>query len=500
MGKHFISVLGTGKYERAVYYCEEGEEKRQYETPFVQEALLKLKFDQWNEGDRITVFVTETSRKSNWEDREYNAREREEAQRAGQTLTGVHKGLRGVLQREYGAYLDDVERCVLPVGKNEQELWEIFQTVYDCIDEGEELYLDITHSLRNIPVQMLSVITFARAVKKAEVGGIYYGAFEAGEKNIRGVKEAPVFDLIMFLDILDWSQAASSFVNYGNSDQIVDLYKKDRKFPKSRELNGVIGELKNITHGLEASRGYYGRDTAGEKDRKLQKSEGTSVLESYYSYKRFYEAWRAKERETEGIKDGTAHMLRPLEKLMGVIDEKVGVFDTEGNLELGIAAVEWAVSNKYIQQGFTALDETVKTFLCVYYQADEKNASERELCKTVCTQLGRYMAKERTDNLTQEARSGEFEPWKKWYERTHSEEKEEEREKRYALARRILMDIPVELVEVSKNISQCRNSMNHFGYSNQGNYSAGKLEKKLEKFFGQFRDCMKQMYERQSLL
>ena len=46
MGKHFISVLGTGNYSETIYKCDEGEHK----TAFIQEALLKLKFGECKKG------------------------------------------------------------------------------------------------------------------------------------------------------------------------------------------------------------------------------------------------------------------------------------------------------------------------------------------------------------------------------------------------------------------------------------------------------------------
>lgn len=51
MGKHFLSVLGTGEYKKAIYSCD----GRKVETPYVQEALLKLKFDTWELEDKISI-------------------------------------------------------------------------------------------------------------------------------------------------------------------------------------------------------------------------------------------------------------------------------------------------------------------------------------------------------------------------------------------------------------------------------------------------------------
>ena len=62
MAKHFISVLGVGGYKSTVYGCEEGS----FETAYIQEAILNLKFNEWSEQDRITIFVTEKSKETNW--------------------------------------------------------------------------------------------------------------------------------------------------------------------------------------------------------------------------------------------------------------------------------------------------------------------------------------------------------------------------------------------------------------------------------------------------
>ena len=89
MAKHFISILGTSKYDKTMYYFGEGDEKKQYETAYVQEAILKLKFDEWNDGDRITVFVTEDSKKNNWDNREFTDKEKTNAVQHGQMLPEI---------------------------------------------------------------------------------------------------------------------------------------------------------------------------------------------------------------------------------------------------------------------------------------------------------------------------------------------------------------------------------------------------------------------------
>ena len=190
--------------------------------------------------------------------------------------------------------------------------------------------------------------------------------------------EAPIFDLLTFLDILDWSQAASSFIRYGNSDEIKALCDAQKK-KESNELRKVINDLSDITQGLETSRGCF-------REEKGPGVPGVSVLKSYRSYKKYYESMRKAERKAKKAQAGKTQKkpIDPLTKLFDVINDKLKVFDVEDNLTFGFAAIEWAIENKKTQQGFTALDETIKTWLCRRYGLNEYLKRHREgICKMV---------------------------------------------------------------------------------------------------------------------
>lgn len=58
MGRHFISVLGTGLYQSTTYVYE----GKFFETPFVQEALAEMLFSEIKQGDKISIFVTEKAK------------------------------------------------------------------------------------------------------------------------------------------------------------------------------------------------------------------------------------------------------------------------------------------------------------------------------------------------------------------------------------------------------------------------------------------------------
>ena len=477
MSRHFLTVLGTGLYQEAEYYCEEGRCK----TSYIQKAVLDLKLSDWEQGDKVTVFVTEDSKNRNWINRTYTDKEREDAQKRGEELSEIKIGLEEVLKDKYE---DSMQICMIPIGANEEELWEIFKNIFEAIRQDEELYIDITHALRNIPIQLLAVISYARAIKNVTVSGIYYGAFEVGKFNEKGVKEAPILNLLTFLDILDWSQAANEFIKYGNSDQIVDLYneQKRRIGVRQPELSKVVMELQSITHGLETSRGYFDKENAAQYKR------GKSILESYKQYEETFELMEEIDKKQQDRKKQQKSSIEPLNELFHTINEKVKIFQVESNLELGLAAVKWAVENKKTQQGFTALEETMKTFLCNYYGLPEAEEKYRDkICKSVCITLDMKFQKKKPGEFTEQFRRSVYHDWKE--ERKGAEIEPEILEK----AENIFLTIPERMLFMCHEISDCRNSMNHFGYSNKGNYSYKDLERKLEKYYNELLEMIECM-------
>lgn len=478
MGRHFISVLGTGLYQSTTYVYEE----KCFETPLVQEALAEMLFSETKQGDKISIFVTEKAKELNWETRKYSEREQENAKKNGQVLPDIKIGLKEILLKKYGQILDDIELCTVPIGSNENELWEIFQIIFSRIEEDEELYIDITHSLRNIPIQMLAVISYARVLKRITVKGIYYGAFEAKDE----LKRTPIFNLRTFLEILDWSQAANTFVKYGNSDQIYELCLEQKKIYREKisELFKITKELNCLTHNLETSRGYY----------KDGKNREMSALGTYKEYKKNYFQMMEKDQQKEDRNEKQTAIIKPMEGLLQCIDKSVEIFDVDTNLEMGMAAVRWAIDKKNTQQGFTAFEETIKTFLCNYYGLDEKEEKDRDwISKNICRELS-----ENYDEKNKKFRNGKTREdiYKQWLE----EKKEHDWFQAYLpqtdKMQEMFLDIPESLFVLIPKIGDRRNSMNHFGFSNRYQFSSKGLEKDLKSTFEAFEQIKKQMEEK----
>ena len=147
---HFMAVLGTGFYEPVRYGDDEREEV------FVQTAFIRKFYSQLSENGRVSIFVTPKSKRLNWDDREYTAQEENMAgrwvsERKKEVKCGNNRpGLGSVLQSLKEEFHNtSFELVTIPDGDNEEEIWEIFDSIYQNINENEEIIFDITRSICN---------------------------------------------------------------------------------------------------------------------------------------------------------------------------------------------------------------------------------------------------------------------------------------------------------------------------------------------------------------
>ncbi|AFC23189.1 TIGR02221 family CRISPR-associated protein [Saprospira grandis] len=142
---------------------------------------------------------------------------------------------------------------VIPIywGYNEvqmkQNLDIIIKGVDGTLQDGDELYLDITHGFRSSAVFITTILSYLREVstKNLKIKGMFYGMLESA----RSLKHAPIIDLGSVDNMLEWSKAAYNFKNHGNGQLIADLLEKDNQQVlalKIRELTQAI-RLSSVT-------------------------------------------------------------------------------------------------------------------------------------------------------------------------------------------------------------------------------------------------------------
>lgn len=477
--RHFIAVLGTSLYDECTYV--QGEQS--CTSKFVQEATLNFACGPDLTGVNVTVCLTDEAKERNWQDRSYTEWEIKN----GKGKEGeVYVGLKTVLRERYGLAFQEL---AIPTGKTEEELTDMFYKIYDVIGADEEIYFDITHGLRNIPMLVMTVLEYAKVTKNIRIGGIYYGAFEVGEKDSEsGLRKVPLYDVTFYSDILNWSKAADVFVKHGNSDAILDLFKGEwesypvhsRKEGDARRerlgnLNTMVKALNTLTRCIETGR--------GRQEKKAEKS-----------------IWKAYCKYAECRKEITKDLIgnyRPLTVLIDKIDDKLAGFQADDNLQIGIQTIRWSVENGMLQQGYTALEETIKTFLCQKAGVPDNDRIWREaLVKRLVS--GMYDLTRKRDEEISEMEQKEYERWIKDLSNINSPLlrcREKSMDEIYEIGRKIFKLLfegkRMRIVRLAQKVGDTRNSINHFGFTKEP-LSVQHFEDKLKEYFEEFKAIMEE--------
>lgn len=340
MAKVFISVLGTSKYLECIYTFEN--ELNPCSTRYVQEATVANFCRNWSEKDRILIFTTKQAEKTNWIDQ------------AIHNPDDVRKPWLGLKSRLYGLEIPStIQNVEIPEGKSVDEIWIIFEQIYESLHHGDEVIFDITHAFRSIPMLVMIVLNYAAVLKKIKLKGIYYGAFEV-LGNPREAEQIPleerkvsVFDLTPFVELQQWSIAIDRFIKSGDADLAAELARAPMTPFSSSDSEELASKMTNFTMSLATCRGPMLAESAKEL--------------------------------RESIKQFERQNIRPsLKHLLDLLEQKVEQFPDDEILS-GLAAAKWCLEHNLIQQGFTILQETAVSYMCQLAGVDHKNNVYRKI-------------------------------------------------------------------------------------------------------------------------
>lgn len=483
MGIHFISVLGTSLYEPVVYYFPNKEHNKK-EQEFIQIALISEFREQILENGKASIFLTNGARLSNWEEREYQTKDIEISEKwvsdkKLQIGEGKNKpGMKAILQKEGAPLFERTNGILISDARTEEEIWTIFETIYQTIEEGDEIIFDITHSFRSIPMLAITIINYAKVLKNCTLKGIYYGAYEAAE-IVDGVKYAPILNLTVYNEILEWTNAAEAFIRYGTAIKMQKVY--EEKMQKLREENEIevfiekrkewgsvkikIDAVQNLASCILTGRG------TDAKELKMKKPFEKSI-------KNAYEQLVQASTDESKVK---AREIKPLYPLLEKIEERYGTyFKKEKNYEIGCGVVEWSIQNNMVQQGYTALEETIKTYLCDRYELDDKLEDTRDnIVGRILTAIGHREGSIEEFEILREKEADKVcmeivEKAKLRPEVYNGQYKEK--------INQIIVTVPISLVVLSNKVKEKRNDINHFGFR-KNPVAAKDLKKQLEEYY-----------------
>lgn len=320
MAKKLFAFLGIGnkegKYEEIEYFFTNKHEE-DYKTEYIQEALVKL----LNESDlKVNVFVTEKARNVNWDPED-------------------KIGLKIKLEKLNINY----KVIDIPDGKTNNEIWQIFTKVYDEIEPFDEVFVDVTHSFRSIPIIFMSVLNYAKVTKHCDIKRILYGAFDAKENG-----RAPIYDLTLFDQIIEWSSGVEQLLSTGECEKFCSTVEKTLN-PLLRETKGTDEVVKLIRKCSKLIKEFY-------TDLKLVR--GKSLLKSG---KELYKVLC----EIKALNTDKHLTIQPFFHILERVENQVAFFQNENLIENILECVKLCRKFGQYQQAYTFLRENIINYVCI---------------------------------------------------------------------------------------------------------------------------------------
>lgn len=345
MGRRvFLSILGAGFYQKCRYQKDDFVGR---ETTFVQEDIVQYLMEKkgWgHDGDQIIMLLTDKAEKYNWD---ASILSRSLKDQESVSYVGLEKCLMDMGVSYQAVRIDD--------GKNTEEMWKIFEVIFKELQEGDRLYFDITNSFRYLPMLLLVLVNYAKLLKNVSVEAIFYGNYEARNKE---TNIAPIMDLLPLSSLQDWTSAASDYLQYGQVEKLHVLSETElapilrnpsTRTTDSATLRKFVNTLKKAVDERITCRGP-----------EIVKSANVNYLK----------------KSASEIQNITIVQLRPI---FDKIKDSLSDFDAKHNVLNSLKAAKWCFENKLYQQATTLLEEGLITVLCTHYDLKYENKDDRDI-------------------------------------------------------------------------------------------------------------------------
>jgi CRISPR-associated Csx2 family protein len=237
MTKILISFVGTGSLDknnqsvRAYRKAQYEIQGKTHETSFVAEALAKhLEIEK--------IFLIGTA-KSMWEEvyLKFSSNTNEKFwENLAHFVENANKDT-NINASEVLDLKENLEKSLpsgskiffIRYGLNDTELWEnfrVFNQVFQDLPDNAEIFLDITHSFRSLPVFAMVSMFYLQDVigKKIKLQGIFYGMLDVMRETNN---KAQVINLKPLVEMLQWVKAAQPFRKYGMSYELLSLLENE---------------------------------------------------------------------------------------------------------------------------------------------------------------------------------------------------------------------------------------------------------------------------------
>lgn len=343
--KVFISFLGASNYQE----CDYKRDSISYgKVRYIQEATLNYLNvkKEWTKSDAIYILLTKDSEKKNWVDNGQHDHKTNEPI--------IQEGLCSRLNKMF------LNTPVLPVselpdGHNEHEIWTIFERLFELIQENDELYFDLTHGYRYLPMLMLVLGNYSKFLKHVTIKSITYGNYEISN---RGQEPGLIVDFLPLSQLQDWTTAAANYLNLGNADQLVELSNQSLKpiLSEAKGSNANATKIKQFVSSL--------RDMINER----QMCRGLSIFNS-----------KSLKKAKDAAMEISGSLISPLTPILEEIKKSLSKFSDTEDINNGIIATQWCIEKYLYQQAITILDETIISIMVSSLGLDYKEKRNRDI-------------------------------------------------------------------------------------------------------------------------
>jgi len=341
MARILISSLGSGNKEAGEYKQAKYEiDGKVYKTPFIADALNQhIQYDK--------IFIVGTN-KSIW-DEAYTVFGGTDEKYHEELFEKKDKGsIKDVDLVKFNKILKNGSKSIIiNYGLNDNELWfnfEKFLEIEKLIENGDEIFLDITHSFRSLSIMSFVMAQFSSTIsnKNFKIKGLYYGMFEYSYEN-NGI--TPIVDIKLLLEIQEWIKAIDAIKKYSDFNPLVALL----------ETAGIEKNVNNAFIQLN----------------------NTISMANMAAMKEFITNANKKITAIENSNNKIIALLSP--EIKNIVEE----LDKKKMSDFQFALAKWFYKNRNYAMSYMALAEAVVTKVCEtkYSKYDSEDESIRNEAK-----------------------------------------------------------------------------------------------------------------------
>ncbi|MDQ7060884.1 MAG: TIGR02221 family CRISPR-associated protein [Sulfurimonas sp.] len=364
MAKILISSLGTGDikkdsdqdYKKTIYKID----GKEYPETLTAKVLIEhFKIDK-------VIFIG--TNKSMW-DNLYYSFNGEDEEYLDELTTEKQNGIQLAKLKKLNSQIDSFlnfkgsTSILIEYEKNNaDEIWDNFEILLNIkkyINDGDEIYLDITHGFRYMPILNIFLLEFISIfdAPSVEIKGVFYGMFSENKSEI--------IDFKIFFDLLEWSKAISMFKHNSNAEQLVMLLSKE---DSNNDVAKVFTQFSN----------------------NLQLANMSSL----------WQFIKDANRKIKKIKESNNKIIKLLSDELITITSR---FDTDIQSNFQYELAKWLYENKSYALSYLALYEAIISKSCELKNYDLDEYSQREEAKKSLgdDKYGRYFYTKHDDSISQ---------------------------------------------------------------------------------------------------